>query len=261
MRVENPPRPAYNSPRRCSRVEERRKRLVEEWLRMKRLIQRHISPRRIILFGSFARGEISQWSDIDLVIIEETDKPFFERIREALRIIKPRVGIDLLIYTPEEIERAAKTSRFIREEILEKGRVIMGSFREEGLKWLEFAREDIRMAELAMGEGIYNQVCFHAQQCVEKSLKAILAAEGRDIPRTHKVVDLIPEVNAVVGEDLFERFEGIEILDQYYIPTRYPDAVLGVLPEGMPGEREAAEALEFARGVWRYASDRVKAAG
>ena len=237
--------------------EERKRDLISEWLRMKRKIQRHILPQRVILFGSFARGAISRWSDIDLVIIKESRKPFFDRVKEVIGVLKPRVGVDLLVYTPQEVERAIQTNHFLREEIFKKGRVIMGSFKDEALKWLQFCEEDIRMAELAMREGIYNQVCFHSQQCIEKSLKAILVAEGIDVPRTHKVVDLIAEVNRVTGEDLFKRFKGIEIVDQYYIPTRYPDAVLGILPEGVPGKDEATEAIEFARAVSGYASHRI----
>lgn len=38
-------------------------------------------------------------------------------------------------------------------------------------RWLGFARQDLRVAELAMTEGLYNQVCFHAEQCVEKYLQ------------------------------------------------------------------------------------------
>jgi HEPN domain-containing protein len=44
--------------------------------------------------------------------------------------------------------------------------------------WLAFAREDLHMAELAMAETLWNQVCFHAQQGVEKALKAWLADRG-----------------------------------------------------------------------------------
>jgi HEPN domain-containing protein len=36
--------------------------------------------------------------------------------------------------------------------------------------WLVFAREDLHVAELVFDKGIYNQACFHAQQCVEKAL-------------------------------------------------------------------------------------------
>jgi HEPN domain-containing protein len=38
-------------------------------------------------------------------------------------------------------------------------------------------------------------------------------------------------------------------LDDFYIPTRYPDALPGVLPEGLPGKAEAEEALILARAV------------
>ena len=37
--------------------------------------------------------------------------------------------------------------------------------KEEVRRWINFASEDLRMAELALNEGIYNQVCFHSQQC------------------------------------------------------------------------------------------------
>jgi HEPN domain-containing protein len=46
-------------------------------------------------------------------------------------------------------------------------------------RWLAFAREDLRMAELAMTEAIWNQVCFHAQQSVEKIFKAWLVDRER----------------------------------------------------------------------------------
>jgi len=60
-----------------------------------------------------------------------------------------------------------------------------------GNRWLEFARQDLQMAELALREGIYNQVCFHSHQCVEKSLKAQLAHYQKAPPRTHSIVDLL----------------------------------------------------------------------
>jgi len=46
--------------------------------------------------------------------------------------------------------------------------------KDEVKNWLDFAYEDLRMAELALKEKIYNQVCFHSEQCVEKVLKAII---------------------------------------------------------------------------------------
>lgn len=113
-------------------------------------------------------------------------------------------------------------------------------------RWLSFAREDLRVAEVVLDEGLYNQVCFHAQQCVEKALKGALARQGRVPPRTHSITDLLnllpPEWLADVRDDLVG-------LDDYYIPARYPDALPGMLPEGLPGRAEAEEALALARVV------------
>jgi HEPN domain-containing protein len=63
--------------------------------------------------------------------------------------------------------------------------------------WLRFAREDLRMAELAFEDEIYNQTCFHAHQAIEKALKACLEAEGKLPPRTHKIADLIARVRGL----------------------------------------------------------------
>ncbi|MFO7541160.1 MAG: HEPN domain-containing protein [Chloroflexota bacterium] len=41
--------------------------------------------------------------------------------------------------------------------------------KEDSLLWLRFASEDLQIAEFALEEQIYNQVCFHSQQCAEKS--------------------------------------------------------------------------------------------
>jgi HEPN domain-containing protein len=40
--------------------------------------------------------------------------------------------------------------------------------------WLTFAEEDLHSAKILFRESIYNKVCFHSQQCVENSLKALL---------------------------------------------------------------------------------------
>jgi HEPN domain-containing protein len=113
-------------------------------------------------------------------------------------------------------------------------------------RWLAFAREDLRVAEIMMPEGIYNQVCFHAQQCVEKALKSVLVRQGQAPPRTHSITDLL---NLVPQSLLADLRDDLGRLDDFYIPTRYPDALPGTLPEGLPGKIEAEEALGLARSV------------
>ena len=55
------------------------------------------------IFGSHARGTASAESDIDLIVVAPTSRPFVERFRDYLpAIVDARVGVDLLVYTPEE---------------------------------------------------------------------------------------------------------------------------------------------------------------
>ena len=110
--------------------------------------------------------------------------------------------------------------------------------------WLTFARQDLRMAELAISEEIYNQACFHAQQCAEKAIKGCLEHLGQTPPRTHLMADLLPRLPVGLLDTLQDSLLG---LDRFYIPTRYPDALPGTLADGLPGHRDAQEALATAR--------------
>jgi HEPN domain-containing protein len=110
--------------------------------------------------------------------------------------------------------------------------------------WLDFAREDLRMAELALAEGIFNQTCFHAQQCAEKAIKGYLEQQGQSPPRTHRMADLLPLLPVGL---LGELEDALRLLDRFYIPTRYPDAFPGMVVDGLPGRRDAQETLAVAR--------------
>lgn len=103
---------------------ERKQRLEKELTRFVQLLTEHNDPERIIVFGSLASGEIHAWSDIDLVIIEETDQSFLQRSRTVRRLLQPAVGADILVYTPEEFERMRQERPFVQDEILAKGVVV-----------------------------------------------------------------------------------------------------------------------------------------
>ena len=115
-------------------------------------------------------------------------------------------------------------------------------------RWLEFAGQDLQMAELALKETIYNQVCFHSQQCVEKCLKGLVADMGKTPPRTHSIVDLL---SLLPADFLSDMREDLSQLDIFYIPTRYPDALPGSLAEGLPGKEDAQDAIAVARACWK----------
>ena len=125
---------------------------------------------------------------------------------------------------------------------------------ENSKRWLAFAQEDLRVAELVWEQEIYNQVCFHAQQCVEKALKGLLVAQGELPPRTHAITDLL----GLLPLDWFaEDRDALMALDDFYIPTRYPDALPGALPDGLPGKEQAKEALVTAQDAWKAIQKRL----
>ncbi len=63
---------------------------------------------KVVVFGSFARGEPSRRSDLDILVVQRTDKRFLDRydgiFGEITDVVRGR-DVDLLIYTPEELER------------------------------------------------------------------------------------------------------------------------------------------------------------
>lgn len=109
-------------------------------------------------------------------------------------------------------------------------------------KWFVFADEDWLVAKMVMENGIYNQVCFHCHQGVEKLLEGVLSASKKRIIKTHNlsellgmVVEILPDIKTI-EDDCVK-------LDRYYIPTRYPDALPGTLESGLPNMQDAQEAM------------------
>ena len=86
-------------------------------------------PQRVILFGSHAYGQPDEESDIDLLIIKETDKHPMERWIELKRILRDRsrmFSVSPLVYTPQEMEERLALKDYFIQEILEKGQVLYG---------------------------------------------------------------------------------------------------------------------------------------
>lgn len=102
----------------------RAEQLKTELKRWETLLKTYYLPEKIILFGSMASGKTEEWSDVDLVIIKNTDKPFLDRIKDVLLLLKPQVGLDVLVYTPQEFEKLSSASLFFKEEVDKKGVVV-----------------------------------------------------------------------------------------------------------------------------------------
>ncbi len=104
--------------------EQRSKRQALLERELERIVQvlRQMGVQRIILFGSAAREEITVWSDLDLIVVLDSSLPFVKRLGLLYERIQPRVGLDLLAYTPQEFE-TLRERPFIRQA-LQEGRVL-----------------------------------------------------------------------------------------------------------------------------------------
>ncbi|GIV80161.1 MAG: HEPN domain-containing protein [Litorilinea sp.] len=126
-------------------------------------------------------------------------------------------------------------------------------------EWLARAAEDLAAAEaLLTRSDLTSVVAFHAQQAVEKALKA--AIEELDLPvlRTHSLVRLYelvrPHYPMITDMDMLDRLEAV------YIQSRYPGE-LGLLPGGKPSPEDAADFYNFARNVFQRIQASLEDAG
>src|SRR5919204_6289531 len=92
----------------------------------------------------------------------------------------------------------------------------------EAQRWLAQARSDLAFAELGLREGYYAQACFMCQQAAEKALRAMHYSAGARTVLGHSVVALLDDL---VGRhaQLVSLREAAQLLDQFYVPTRYPN--------------------------------------
>lgn len=83
-----------------------------------------LNPKKVILFGSFGTNKFEkEKSDVDLLIIKDTDKKFADRYSEARLSLSVHLPFDIFVLSEQELKERLKNSFFFRE-ILEKGEVI-----------------------------------------------------------------------------------------------------------------------------------------
>ncbi len=86
-------------------------------------------PEKVILFGSYVYGEPTEDSDIDLLIIKNTDKRPIDRWVEVKRLLRgtaDKLPVSPFVYTEKEIEERVSIKDFFIEEILKTGKVLYG---------------------------------------------------------------------------------------------------------------------------------------
>jgi HEPN domain-containing protein len=112
--------------------------------------------------------------------------------------------------------------------------------------WIAYAEEDYSAAKtlLALKKPLLGAACFHAQQCVEKYLKALLILKDVDFPKTHD----LPTLNTLCNQKgILTGFDPQLLTDltKYAVQARYPGS--------QPTREETKEAIEITKTVRRFA--------
>ncbi len=79
----------------------------------------------VVLFGSYAKGNAREDSDVDLLIIAESDLPRFKRSRVLYKLFRPYpFAMDLIVYTPEEVDKGKASPVSFVSRALREGEVV-----------------------------------------------------------------------------------------------------------------------------------------
>jgi len=77
----------------------------------------------VILFGSYARGQATEQSDVDFLVVAETDLPRHKRAVELYKQFRPYpFGMDIVVYTPREVEQASRSALSFVSTVLREGK-------------------------------------------------------------------------------------------------------------------------------------------
>ena len=201
-------------------------------------IVREFSPLQVTLFGSYAYGTPTEFSDVDLLVVMPVAKSETrQREMEIRECLGRPFRLHVLVHSPEDLAYRLVYNDWFLREITEKGEVLyetpnfllkppkkeehaMNPLTEE---WVVKAEGDYTVAQQsAQGQNPVNDViCFLAQQCVEKYLKAWLQEANTPFPRTH---DLQALLNLIVP--IFPAWdawrEDFSKLSEHAVDPRYP---------------------------------------
>ena len=87
-------------------------------------IGREFGAERVIVFGSYARGAVTEDSDVDLLVIVPFEGRSVDKSVEIRMKLRPQFPVDLLVRTPEKVRERMEMGDGFMREILEEGKVL-----------------------------------------------------------------------------------------------------------------------------------------
>ncbi|MDR1230891.1 MAG: HEPN domain-containing protein [Spirochaetaceae bacterium] len=117
--------------------------------------------------------------------------------------------------------------------------------------WLDRAKSSLAISKIKLDENIFfEDLCFQAQQAVEKAIKGLLVFYNVDPEKTHNLVLLIKELSKII--EIPEEINETAILNNYAVQTRYPGDYTPV------GEEEYINAITVAENGIKWIDKKIK---
>lgn len=196
----------------------------------------YFKPRRVILFGSRARGDAKRDSDIDLLVIVDDDTPA-EKLnwQDGFGTYRSKRDADIFPMRTGDFERDRAVANTLAAEADVNGVVVFGSPKGSCMKapnplarweavnrWLAVAEIDRNAAQaLLTVPSLRPSSPFHCQQALEKLLKGFLTLAGKRAGKTHSLERLgaaaaasFPEITGLV--------EAVKDWSDWAVVYRYP---------------------------------------
>ncbi|MEW5822630.1 MAG: HEPN domain-containing protein [Cyanobacteriota bacterium] len=124
----------------------------------------------------------------------------------------------------------------------------------EAKDWLKIAKSNLKLGKayysINDNEIRFEELCFELQQCVEKSLKALLVHNKVIFPKTHSLSELITILqkhSVIIPENLLDVVE----LTKYAVETRYPDNYHEIT------EEEYKETIQIAEAIYNWVEEQL----
>src|SRR3989338_5061160 len=178
-------------------------------------IVKTIKPHTVVVFGSVVK--YGRGNDIDLLIVyddgDNTIEVLNQNVNKNLKCFYKRFAIDPFVVSLSDLRYFFKKGSPFLRLIQREGRVLY--MKDSVKQWLKHSKEDLESAKYLLQGGYFRGACYHSQQAIEKTIKALLLKKGWELEKVHNI-ERLKEIGEEYGIKLDVSDEDIIFIDSVY---------------------------------------------